>query len=282
MTPASPVATIPQPTQPSPQGDQSKKQSWSWRTLAVTATLGLTATYLLNRLFPTTPLDSVFRYAVSLAPAGVYMLSGVLPDQSSPEIIKTSFQSSEEKQRQARVGIKEGSKLCKEYMAAWLQHPGTPEFSDEEIESAHRQIKASHSHDYVALVDYLRATGWDTVPVPDSFEVDSLEESFGEPGQAKSFPIHGAWYDAAQGIPLESLGINDVLLCSLTPKEGSVGLAHIVAIQRASETEFTYYDPALVQATTTGEKCKEMLLKSADITGKELCFFSRITTVAKR
>ena len=163
-------------------------------------------------------------------------------------------------------------------MAAWLQHPGILEFSDEDIGRVYEWIKSSHKNDFIALMDCLRESGWQTVPIPGSAKYDSRDHEFGEAMGVESFPIHTVLYNSdTQEIPLDNLEVGEVLLCALTPKKGAAGIAHQVAILRKSETEFTYYDPAFMQATTTREKCREILLGSADAVKKELFLMSKIT-----
>ena len=281
-TSASAPQSAPRTEQAAPQSAQVKAQSWSWRTLAITASLGLATGYLLNRFFPTTVGRSVFRYAISLVPAGVYMAGVALKNLTAPRAIRCSFQDPAERLRQERLGIAADSKLCKEYVAAWLQHPGKVEFSDEEIGRVYRQMKSSHSNDFIALMDCVRKNGWETQAIPGSNVYNSRQTEFGEPGQTEPFPIHAALYSEISDIPLETLGTNDVLLCMLAPKEGMPGIAHQVAVQRTSESEFTYYDPAFMQGSATGPQCKDFLLKSADIKAREPFLLVKITPAGKQ
>ena len=216
-----------QPTHPpgiapvTPQVPLKKTAPLSWSLFGSALALGLGCGFLINHIAP--PVHrraSLTRYAVALTPAALYLggcslrslFNTALERLRDPE--RFSLTNSAERQRQARLGLQDHPRLAATYLLAWLNHPRSVAFSDEEIRTA---AAATVNRDLIAgLVTGARQSGWSTRPLPGSCLTHTRAAGYKTPPTEPDLLFHRVTrLDCRRGelsLPVERLENGEVLV----------------------------------------------------------------------
>ncbi|MCY4473780.1 MAG: hypothetical protein OXC07_13325 [Kistimonas sp.] len=245
VTPGRPGAPLPAQT----QTRHPYRTNWTWWGSGLAALAGLGACLVLNRLLPPTNLTRALgRYTLSLVPAACYLMHAA-HHQCSSHIRIFSTVSPEEKARQRRLGIEPDAMMCTIYTAAWLEHPGSLHFEDEELLREYRRQTRSGS-DLVALLESAREKGWCDKALPGGGVINTRRLLHPAPNQQERLPLGGDHFDIrlkAKNIPpslgLDQLECGEVMLIFLVPLPETQGRkAHILAVHRSDSGELFFFN----------------------------------------
>ena len=222
--------------------------SCHWKGAALTALAGIGGIFLLNRLLPPASLTRALgRYALSLAPAALYLGSVACRALADAPPLRFTIASPEEKARRQRLGIPEDAMLCTIYTAAWLRHPDSLVFSDAELLQEYRREQHTE-HSLLAQMRAAWLNGWRARPLPGcgQLSTDQLQATTTQalrPDDLRfSFPIKCFGID--DGLCLDQLDVGEVMLVILTPHRElqQQRQPHVVAVYRADCDHFTYFN----------------------------------------
>ena len=240
--------------------DSDKGSNWSNRSLKATGLSlgGLAAASLLNHYSPCSFGQSLLRHTIAQVPALLYILGTTKVDPSLMIELNRCLEDSIIKE----AGIPEERKtmICAAKCALWLNDPQDfPVFDPDSLNKAYRKIYDGENRLH-KIFEYFNSKEWQFnehyTTDPDLVLVE------------KRLLI-------AEYPPIESLKINEALICIMIPEEG---LSHMCVLLKKSESEFTIYDPSfsLPIKTKNTKLCIEKLSELAEVQRKRFLLFSKV------
>ncbi|MCY4473778.1 MAG: hypothetical protein OXC07_13315 [Kistimonas sp.] len=235
------------------QPPSNRAVAWSWKLYTLTALAGLGTCYLVNRLSPPASLPRALgRYALSLAPAVLYQSLSSLYDLTIIRGTPFSATSSQERARQAELGIPDTASMYRAYTSAWLQHPGSLDFSDQDILREHqRSLRVPHA--LVALAEAALQTDWQLYALPGGEEINSEHflEGSALPSDGTDFNIRFKYRDIDQSLCLPLLQPEQAMIILLsTHPDPDCSSGYAMAVYRAPDGRYFLFDSTQEQVET--------------------------------
>ena len=239
----------------SPPSRSDPSHSMRWSLLGAAVVVGLGSGFVLNRMAPVEGQRAALaRYAVALAPAALYLGGYLVRDLAhrTLEVVRGParfrINNPAERARQERLGIQGHPHMASTYLLAWLNHPQSVAFSDEEIRAA---AGITLGRDImVGLVTGARQAHWSTRPLPGSLLNSTWAPEFRTPESDPEIAFHlvekHVYGPGEFTLSLDQLAVSDVLVAVF---DGTFACNQkdrvVMGIERQSEDRFQLLDSGL-------------------------------------